>query len=241
MALAGCQLDLDDRHLAMAIKYFSQFVTDHKRTRMEQVLAGRTRHITVVLEDILKPHNASAVVRSCDCFGVQDLHVVENRYKYDVNPSVTRGASKWVDLIRYNKPEFNNTQTCFERLREEGYRIYTTTPHTDSTELPDVVVDGKVALVFGNELEGASEFALGQADRTLAIPMHGFTESFNLSVSAAICLYDLTSKLHRSGVDWRLGDRQQQELRLKWYKRVVKHAETMQAEFFAQLEEAANP
>ncbi len=224
-------MSMDDRTLEALIDYFAQFVTEHKRSRMEEVLAQRTRHIAVVVEDILKPHNASAVVRSCDCFGVQDFHVVENRYEYDVNPSVSRGASKWVDVIRYRQPEVNNTETCFGWLKERGYTIYATTPHGDSMQLPEVGVGGKVALLFGNELEGASEYALQYADRRLAIPMYGFTESFNLSVSAAICLYDLTCKLRASGVDWRLSDREVKEIKLRWYKRLVKHAERLQEQF----------
>lgn len=230
---------MDDRTLDALLEFFAQFVTEHKRDRMEEVLQERTRHITVVVEDILKPHNASAVVRSCDCYGVQDFHVVENRYDYDVNPAVTRGASKWVDLIRYRKQKgVNNTQICFQRLQEAGYTIYATTPHTDGTLLPDVDVSEKLALVFGNELEGVSDYALQQADRTLAIPMYGFTESFNLSVSAAICLYDLTRKLRASQVTWQLSDREKREITLRWYKRVVKHADTLQQEFLAGLENA---
>ena len=227
---------MDDRTLDALLEFFAQFVTEHKRDRMAEVLAERTRHITVVVEDILKPHNASAVVRSCDCYGVQDFHVVENRYEYDVNPAVTRGASKWVDLVRYRKQDgLNNTEVCFNRLRSEGYTIYATTPHTNSTLLPDVDVTDKVALVFGNELEGVSDYALEHADRALAIPMYGFTESFNLSVSAAICLYDLTRKLRASSQSWQLTEREQKEITLRWYKKIVKHAETMQKDFLSGL------
>ena len=112
---------MDDRTLDALLGFFSQFVTAHKRDRMREVLATRTKHITVVVEDILKPHNASAVVRSCDCFGVQDFHVVENRYDYDINPAVTRGASKWVDLIRYRRQEgVNNTEVCFKPIKTGG-------------------------------------------------------------------------------------------------------------------------
>ena len=227
---------MDDRTLDALLGFFSQFVTEHKRDRMAEVLAERTRHITVVVEDILKPHNASAVVRSCDCFGVQDFHVVENRYDYDINPAVTRGASKWVDLIRYRRQAgVNNTEICFNRLKQEGYTIYATTPHTNSTLLPDVDVTEKVALVFGNELEGVSDYALEHADRSLTIPMYGFTESFNLSVSAAICLYDLTRKLRASQEGWHLSERQKREITLRWYKKAIKHADTMQRDFLAGL------
>ena len=93
----------------------------------------------------------------------------------------------------------------------------------------------KVALVFGNELEGVSDYALEHADRSLSIPMVGFTESFNLSVSAAICLYDLTRKLRTSQVEWHLSERQQREITLRWYKKAIKHADTMQRDFLAGL------
>ena len=220
-------MDVDRDFLA----FLGGYVTEHKRRRMDEVLAQRTRRVTVVLEDIVKPHNASAVVRTCDCFGVQDLHIVENRYDYDVNPCVTRGASKWIDLLRYRQEGRNNTEICYEHLRSQGYRIYATSPHADSTDLCSIDVTDKVALVFGNELEGVSDYAMAQADCTVAIPMYGFTESFNLSVSAAICLYELSQRLRDSTVEWQLSDAEKDELKLKWYRQIVSNADAMERLF----------
>ncbi len=113
------------------LAHLAGFVSDHKKQRIEQVLAARTRHLTVVLEDVFQPHNASAVLRSCECFGVQDVHVIEEGSTYTVNPDVAQGASKWLSLVRYNQAEGENARSCFAALRARGYRLVAATPHRE--------------------------------------------------------------------------------------------------------------
>lgn len=189
------------------------------------VLAKRTRHLTVVLEDIFKPHNASAVIRTCDCFGLQDIHIIEKTNQYKVNPFVTRGASQWVDLHKYYREGTNSVDNCFSWLRENGYRIYGTSPSPSAIFIHELQPTEKLALVFGNEHEGISEEVKSKADGLVHIPMLGFTESFNISVSASIFLYDLVKKAEKLNLPrFYLSESEKNTLRMKWYRSVVKNS-----------------
>jgi tRNA (guanosine-2'-O-)-methyltransferase len=219
------------------IDYLGQYITAHKRSGIERVLAQRTRFFTVVLEDIFKPHNASAVLRTCDCFGVQDIHLIEKTDTYKINPFVTRGASQWVDLHKYFTPEGTAVDQCFGRLRSEGYVIYGTSPAPDSLSIHDIPIlpNQKVALVFGNEHEGISEEVKSKVDGLVHIPMRGFTESFNISVSASIFLYELMKRATASEFpNFHLSEQEQAELRLKWYKDIVPHSDIHERHFLQQ-------
>ncbi len=201
------------------IDHLAEFMTESRVQKFRDVLEWRTRHITVVLEDIYQPQNASAVVRTADCFGIQDVHVIENKNKYKVNPHVVLGAADWVDIHKYNSEE-NNTITCLTKLKDAGYKIIATTPHTDSYEISDLPINEKFALVFGTEKLGISDDVKAQADGFVKINMHGFTESFNISVSAALSMYELTKRLHsNSTIPWQLSDADKNELLLKWMKK----------------------
>lgn len=208
------------------LDYLGQYITPHKKSVMEQVLAKRTRHLTVVLEDIFKPHNASAVIRTCDCFGLQDIHVIEKTNQYKVNPYVTRGASQWVDLHKYYRPDGSSVDACFDSLREKGYKIYGTSPAPNSMPIDELQPDQKLALVFGNEHEGISEEVKSKADGLVHIPMLGFTDSFNISVSASIFLFDLVRKAVKMGIpNFQLSEDEKNQLRMKWYRSVVKNSD----------------
>ncbi|MFW5814722.1 MAG: TrmH family RNA methyltransferase [Spirochaetota bacterium] len=213
------------------IDYLARFVTEARRARMHAVLAERTRYLTVAVEDIYQPHNASAVLRTCDCFGVQDVHIIENRNEYRLNPGVELGTAQWLTLHRY-RDGGNNTHAALESLREAGYRVVATTPHTDQVALEEFDLRaGPVALLFGNELEGLSDAALEAADEHLIIPMYGFVESFNISVSAAIVLHHLTHALRASGLDYRLGDEERREIELAWLRSSIGRVEALEREF----------
>lgn len=208
------------------LDYLGQYITEHKKSVMERVLSKRTRFLTVVLEDIFKPHNASAVIRTCDCFGLQDIHVIEKTTEYKVNPYVTRGASQWVDLHKYHQQEGSSVDLCFESLRAKGYKIYGTSPAPTSISIYDLQSTKKLALVFGNEHEGISEEVKTKADGLVHIPMLGFTDSFNISVSASIFLYDLVKKAESIGIPgFYLSEEEKNQLRLKWYREVVKYSD----------------
>jgi tRNA (guanosine-2'-O-)-methyltransferase len=213
------------------LNFLSGYLTQNRRQLFDKVIQHRTRHITVVLEDIFQPHNASAVLRSADLTGIQDIHIIENRNQYHVNPEVAMGSSKWLNLIKYNDTG-NNTLAAYDALRKTGYRIVATTPHTNDQTLDEIPLDGKMALVFGTELKGLSEMAIAEADEYLRIPMYGFTESYNISVSAALTLFTLTEKLRKSSISWQLSDEEKLDTLIEWAKRTIKHAELFEKEFF---------
>ncbi|MCB0409936.1 MAG: RNA methyltransferase [Flavobacteriales bacterium] len=212
------------------LDHLFNFVTENKQTLFNQIITERTRHVTVVLENIFQPQNASAVIRSCDVFGIQDLHVIENDNKYNLNPKVVLGASKWVNLFKYNRHE-NNTLNCINQLKKQGYKIYATTPHTNDMLISDVPLDEKCAFMFGTELTGLSETAMQNADGFVKIPMYGFTESLNISVSAAILLYEVSKRLKESNINWQLSDEEKIEQLLIWAKKVVKNSDLIENEF----------
>lgn len=212
------------------LNHLLSFVSENKQQLFEQIIADRTKHITVVLEDIFQPQNASAVLRSCDVFGFQDIHIIENENEYTLNPKVVMGASKWINLYKYNEQE-NNTLNCINQLKAQGYKVYATTPHTNDTLISDMPLDNKVALMFGTEMTGLSDIAMKNVDGYVKIPMYGFTESLNISVSAAITLYELKQRLLASEINWQLTDEEKTEQLIDWSKKVVKSSDLIEKEF----------
>lgn len=216
------------------IEYLKDFTTESRWNTIQKVLFERTNHITVVLEDLHKPHNANAVLRSCDGFGIQDVHIIENRNVFGAERTVSIGAHQWLTLKKYNNPESENVSVCFEALRKEGYKVLATTPHEQDQNLSELLIDQKVALVFGTEREGVTDSVMEQADGFVKIPMHGFSESFNISVSAAICLYDLTTRLRKSNLDWHLDSEYQKHLSLLWLTKTIKASDKLIEKFLKE-------
>lgn len=217
------------------IDYLEQFVTEKRRDLFHQVLNERTRHFTVAIEDIYQPHNASAVVRSCDIFGVQDVHVIENKYKFYASNRVAKGAQKWLDFSLYNEKDKNNSLECISELREKGYKIIATTPHNESCLLHEFDVIEKSAFFFGVEKEGLSKDVMDNADGYLKIPMVGFTESLNISVAAAIILQDLNQKLKASDVDWQLSETEKKSKYLEWLEKSIKSIDKIKERYYSNL------
>lgn len=215
-------------------EHFSQFITDHKRDFMERVLSMRTRYVTMVLEDIYQSQNTSAVIRTCECMGLQDVHVIEMQSAWTTNKLVLKGSNKWLDIIRYKEKKSNNTEACFTSLRSKGYRIAVTDP-AGGVSIEEMPLDKPVAIVMGNERHGSSPYALANADLSVTIPMTGFTESMNISVSAAICLHTTLSRLRRSDLAWSLTEGEKESLRLQWYKKAVRNAEVIEREFLRSI------
>ncbi|MBC2839469.1 RNA methyltransferase [Robiginitalea sp. SC105] len=201
------------------LEYLEGFLTEARRNRFLEVLSCRTRHITVALEDVYQLHNASAVIRSCDIFGIQDAHLIEARFGSRLDKKIAMGAQRWVDIHRYD-----STRACVHTLREKGYRIVVTSPREGSATPESLSLDQPVALFFGTEKEGLSDALLQQADEAIHIPMVGFTESLNVSVAAAIILRQLATRLRASGIPWQLTEPEILEKRLDWTKKTIKSA-----------------
>lgn len=214
------------------IEFLSEFVTPERFALFNKVLSSRTNYLTVVLEDMYQTHNASAVVRTADCFGIQNVHVIENKHEFSFNPDVVRGASNWVNVNRYNGSEMNTPQ-ALQKLRKEGYRIVVATPHDHEVDLENLDLEkGKLAIVFGCERPGLTEYAMKEADEFMKIPMVGFTESLNVSVAVAVTLHHLTNQLrNHSDIDWRLSESEQQKVMLDWLRTTIKRVDLLEDKF----------
>ena len=213
------------------IEHFLKCITDERKALFEELIQKRTKYLTVVLENIYQPLNASAVLRSCDCFGIQDVHVIENYNEFKADKEVAMGASNWLTVNRYEKNE-NNTLDCIQSLKNKGYRIVATSPHNSQTDLINFDLSkGKTALFFGTELEGLSNLVLENADEYLHIPMYGFTESFNLSVSAAICLYEIRMKMEKENIKWQMTNDEKNQVLLDWLRCSIDRSEIVEDDF----------
>ena len=199
------------------LEHLLSFLTERRKNLFEEVISKRTRHFTIATEDVYQMHNTSAVMRSCDVFGIQELHVIEEKVSKEIDREIAMGAQKWVNIHRHH-----STKECIDNLKEKGYQIIATTPHNNSTELKDFDILKKSAFFFGKEKEGLSDIVLDAADGYLKIPMYGFTESLNISVSAAIILQSVVTRLKDADVDWELSEQEKNEIKLDWAKKSVK-------------------
>lgn len=236
-----------DRKTTDLIDHLSGFVSESRLEGFQRVLAERTRYITVLLEDIYQAQNASAVLRTCECLGIQDVHIVEELNEYEINPDVSVGSNQWLSIHHFNsgvplgselhhrKPDRKGgvqVTRAIQALKEQGYRIVATSPHVDGVTPHNFNLDkGKAVFMFGTELEGLTERALEMADEFIQIPMVGFTESYNISVSAAVIMYTLRKRLEQSSIDWKIPKEDQAEILLNWLRGSIKMGEQIEKKF----------
>ena len=218
------------------VTYLESFITDHKKQLFDRILEDRTKYITVAVENVYHAHNASAILRSCDCFGIQDIHAMEGEVEFDFNPNekIDKKASKWLDVYHYKYA--NSTKMCLDSLKSQGYKIVATSPHSDSHTLKTLPINQKVALFLGTEKRGLSNEVLEAADYKLNVEMYGFTESLNVSVCAAICLYELKQRLIQSDLNWRLTDEEKLRIRYDWIRKSLERPDLMEQEFYRRNE-----
>lgn len=212
------------------LEYLQTFLTERRIGLFDKVLKERTHHFTIAVEDVYQLHNTSAVIRSCESFGIQELHVIEEVNSKRIDREIAMGAQKWVDVRRHQ-----SSQACLENLKSQGYRIVATSPHRDAHRLENFDVTEKAAIFFGRETEGLSDTILEDADDFIYIPMVGFTESLNISVSAAITIQHLMTKLKRSDVPWQLTPQELFNKKLEWTRKMIKDIERIEARYKAEL------
>lgn len=211
-------------------EYLREFVTEERNERILSVLENRTRHFTVVLENLFQTQNISAVMRTCECYGVQDLHIIEKENLFQTHSAITMGSDKWLTLNNY-KNEPGNVQKCADRLHAEGYTLVATLPAENSVFIQDLPVEEKTAFFFGTELTGLSDEAKAVCDKAVKIPMYGFTESFNISNSVAILISNFMERLHRSDVAWHLSEDEKAELYYEWLRKSARSADELVERF----------
>ena len=209
------------------LEFLENILTDNRKERFLNVLKNRTNHFTIAVEDIFQMHNTSAVMRSCEVFGIQELNVIEQRYGKSIDKEIAMGAQKWVDINA-----FDSISGCLETLKSKGYQIIATTPHENDCLMDDFDISKPSALFFGTERDGLSEEILQNADGFLKIPMVGFTESLNISVSAAIIIQNLMHRLRASDINWQLSDDEILEKRLQWAKSSIKDIQRIEARYY---------
>ncbi|MBP6074162.1 MAG: RNA methyltransferase [Flavobacterium sp.] len=222
-------MDVKDHAL---LNYLEGFLTENRKEGFLRVLQNRTKHFTIAMEDVYQLHNTSAVMRSCEVFGIQELNVIEQKFGKRIDSEIAMGAQKWVDVFRYN-----SVQSCLDTMREKGYQIIATTPHDDSCFLHEFDITKPSALFFGTERDGLSEEVMQQADGFLKIPMVGYTESLNISVSAAIIIQDITNRLRQSKLNWQLTPDEVLDKRLDWTRKSIKDIEFIERKYWEALQE----
>ncbi|PJZ70048.1 tRNA (guanine-N2)-dimethyltransferase [Leptospira perolatii] len=223
--------DFDD--LRSVNEYFQTLLNQERLEKMEYVLSHRSKYLTIVLEDIFQPFNASATLRTAECWGLCDIHVVEHRNKYRPVSGITMGAEKWLNLHRYSEPEQENTKTCIDGLRKQGYRIVATSPtQSEKTwDLESLPLDQPIAVLFGAEEKGLSEVALAESDLRLKLPMFGFTESYNITVSVAIVLSNLVARIRKEVSHPFLSEVEKELLKNEWFRKTIPRGELIHSEF----------
>ena len=213
------------------IKYLKTFIANERDNLFEEKLQQRTNHITIVLENIFQGRNISASIRSADCFGIQNVHIIENDNLFNDDKEVSMGSEKWITTKRYNQQEDNSMQ-AIKGLKSEGYQVIAVTPHNTDCNLFNIDVDKqKIALIFGAEVHGCSKQTLELADKRMKIPMYGFTESFNISVAVSLCLQHLTYKLRKTDFDWKMSMYEQEIVMLQWLRNSIKASVKIEEEF----------
>lgn len=218
------------------LHYLKKFVTKERQERIKEILSLRTRHVTIALEEVSQSQNVAAIMRTCEAMGLQDAYSIERDTAIDIKVNVARGAMQWMTLHRYKiKDHTNPTLACIQRLQKEGYLVVATSPHA-TKKVSDLPIDKKIAFVFGTEISGLSDLALAAADERISIPQYGFVESFNVAVSAALCLYDVTTRLRTSTVLWQLTEQEKFDLELEWMEQSVERPELMKAAFLRTYE-----
>ena len=206
--------------------YLKQFLTDERLSKIEHFSQESSDFVLPVMEDVYQFRNAAAIVRSVEACGFHHVVALEEENVFNPNLKVTKGAETWVKVEK-----MPNNLDSLKEIKNRGYKILAVSPENNATMLPDYEVKEPIALVFGTELEGVSDEILDFADETLAIPMYGFTKSFNVSVAAAICMYELKQKLMKSGIEYKLSDEKLLELKIRWAKNSIKSSEQILERF----------
>lgn len=208
------------------ISYLTQFITENRKNRFDSVINDRMNYLQIVVEDLYQGHNASAVIRSCDCFGIQYMHFIENKNTMKVNNEIALGAGSWVTVNKHN-----NTKQCLNDLKKQGFKIVATSPHKNDCTIDTLPINQKIALVFGTELNGITQDVMDVADEFVKIPMYGFTESFNISVSAALCMYELTTRIRKNLSNYHLNENEKIDVYLDWLKNSIEKSDAIIAEY----------
>jgi tRNA (guanosine-2'-O-)-methyltransferase len=212
--------------LAKTYEYLKQFLTDERLRKIEHFAPESSDFVLPVLEDVYQFRNAAAIVRSVEACGFHKVVALQEENNFEPNLKVTKGADTWVEVEKLPR----NIES-FQKIKDKGYKIVVVSLENNAKMLPDYEITEPIALVFGTEMEGVSQEILDFADETLAIPMYGFTRSFNVSVAASLCMYELKQKLMKSGIDYKLNDEKLLRMKIRWAVNSIKSGEQILAKY----------
>ncbi|MEJ5263917.1 MAG: RNA methyltransferase [Bacteroidales bacterium] len=223
------------------LTYLQQFVSNDRIKLINEKIEHRTRYITLLVENVYQSHNASAILRTSDCFGVQDVYIVEKNNRFSANEEVALGAQQWLTVKTYPSSE-GNTRQAIEELKQKGYRVVATALHKNAQPLENFdFKKGKVAFMLGTELTGLTEEALSLAEEYVIIPMRGFTQSLNVSVAAGILLHFSTWRVLNSDIPWSLSEEEKLELKIQWLKKSIRHGDLIEQRYLSQFNASSQP
>lgn len=220
---------MKEEQLDAIFQYLKSFLTPERSAKIEHFADESSDFVLPVMEDIYQFRNAAAIVRSAEACAFHKIVALESENEFNPNLKVTKGAETWVEVEKLPQ----NLDTLKE-IKSRGYKIVAVSPENNAVMLPDFEIEEPIALVFGTEKEGVSQEVLNFADETLAIPMYGFTKSFNVSVAAAICFYELKQKLIRSGIDYKLSDDKKLEMKIRWAENTIPSGTAIKEKFIRE-------
>ncbi|MCU7618933.1 RNA methyltransferase [Chryseobacterium sp. PBS4-4] len=203
--------------LAKTYEYLKQFLTEERLRKIEHFAPESSDFVLPVLEDVYQFRNAAAIVRSVEACGFHKVVALQEENNFEPNLKVTKGADTWVEVEKLPR-----NMESFQKIKDKGYKIVVVSLENNAKMLPDYEITEPIALVFGTEMEGVSQEILDFADETLAIPMYGFTRSFNVSVAASLCMYELKQKLMKSDIDYKLSEEKLLKMKIRWAVNSVK-------------------
>jgi len=221
---------LNYRKQKLLFNFLANNLSSNRVCKFNKILPERTKHFVAVVEDIYQERNASAIIRTCDCFGIQELNIIENKNKYKISKHIAKGSENWLDLKVFDEHK-NNSQTCLSELKNKGYQIVCTIPGKGAVNISELCIKKKSAIVFGGEKEGITKTALNYADITVKIPTIGFNQSLNISVAAAIIFYELTNRLKRSKINWSLNESEKIDTKINWALKSIKNSDKLLKHF----------
>lgn len=212
--------------------YVESFMMPARMESLKKTLENRTRRITLVAESLLDEHNIHALIRSSECFGLQDFHNIPYKnVNLKKNRSVNRGAFQWSHIYDYSEFE-NSTLACIAQLRTMNYKVYAASSSQSYSYTPQTIpLDEPIAILLGNEKRGVTEEALSLCDGTIHIPMYGFTESFNVSVAGSLLLSPVVERLRQSVIDWSISDEEKRDLYFEWIWNSIKYPNVLYKEW----------
>ncbi|MEG0927809.1 MULTISPECIES: TrmH family RNA methyltransferase [Chryseobacterium] len=217
------------KDLAQTFEYLKQFLTEERLAKIKHFSQESSDFVLPVMDDVYQFRNAAAIIRSVEACAFHKVVAMEEENVFNPNLTVTKGAETWVEVEKMPK-----NIASLQNIKDRGYKILAVSLEKNAVMLPEYEITEPIALVFGTEQAGVSEEVIDFADETLAIPMFGFTRSYNVSVAAGICMYELKQKLLKSNIDYKLNEQKLLEMQIRWAVNSISSGKEIYAKYLAE-------